>query len=96
MSSEPAAVAPAGGQRRFWLTVAVTIAALVLATVGLTVANAVQGPRLVSADVNPRTAVERAGQRLILRLDQAVAEVSVTDIAVTPAVPVRSAWSAPP
>jgi hypothetical protein len=88
MSSEPATDAPRSGQRRFRITAAVTIAALVLATVGLTVANAVQGPRLVSADVNPRMAVERVGQRLVLRLDQAIAEVSVTDIAVTPAVPV--------
>ena len=87
MSSEPA-VESRGGQRRFWLTIAVTIAALTLATVGLTVANAVQGPRLVSAEINAQAAVERAGQRLILRLDQAVADVPASDIAVSPAVPV--------
>ena len=35
-----------------------------------------------------RAAVERAGQRLILRLDQAVADMPVSDVTVSPAVPI--------
>jgi hypothetical protein len=42
------------------LTAAVTIGALVLALVGLTVANARQGPRLLDAQINPGAVVEGA------------------------------------
>ncbi len=82
----PAAEAP-GEQRRFRLAVGVTIIALVVAAAGLTVANAVQGPRLVSAEVNARASVERAGQRLVLRLDQRIEPLDPALVSVTPAVP---------
>jgi hypothetical protein len=43
------------------LTAAVTIGALVLALVGLTVANARQGPRLLDAQINPGAVVGAPG-----------------------------------
>jgi hypothetical protein len=54
----------------------VTIGVLVLAVVSLTVANARQGPRLLDAQINPNAAVEGAGQRLVLRVDQTVAKLT--------------------
>jgi hypothetical protein len=74
----------------FRLTAAVMIGALVLAAVGLTVANAVQGPRLLEAQINPGAAVEGAGERLVLRLDQTVANPSADQVRVTPIVPVET------
>ena len=61
-------------QDRFRLTAAVTIGALLLAAVGLTVANTLQGPRLLDVQINAGAAVEGAGERLVLRVDQTVAD----------------------
>ena len=77
------------GQHRFRLTVAVTIGALLLAAVGLTVANTLQGPRFLDAQINPDGAVEGAGERLILRVDQNIANVTADEVTVTPSVPVE-------
>jgi hypothetical protein len=76
-------------QDRFRLTAAVTIGALLFAAVGLTVANTLQGPRLLDAQINPDAAVEGAGQRLVLRVDQTVAELTADQVTVTPRVPVE-------
>ena len=84
MSSEPSK-----RQDHFRLTAAVTIGALVFAAVGLTVANTLQGPRLLDAQINPGAAVEGAGQRLIMRADQTVAEPTTDQVTVTPKVPVE-------
>jgi len=75
-------------QDRFRLTAAVTIGALLFAAVGLTVANTRQGPRLLDAQINPGAAVEGAGERLVLRVDQTVAELTADQVTVTPRVPV--------
>lgn len=80
MSSEPGSTAHA-----FWRTAGVSIAVLVLVVVGLTTANARQGPQLVSAEVNEATAVQRPNQRLVLRADQPV-EVIADQVSITPAV----------
>ena len=80
---------PSKRQHRFRLTAAVTIGALLLAAVGLTVANTVQGPRLLDAQINPGAAVEGAGERLVLRVDQTVAELTADQVTVTPTVPVE-------
>jgi hypothetical protein len=80
---------PPKRQDRFRLTAAVTIGVLALAAVGLTVANAVQGPRLLDAQINPVAAVEGAGQRLVLRVDQTVAHLTADQVTVTPTVPVE-------
>ena len=76
-------------QHRFRLTAAVTIGVLLLAAIGLTVANTVQGPRLLDAQIDPRSAVESAGERLVLRIDQTVATVTADEVSVTPIVPVE-------
>jgi hypothetical protein len=70
----------AKGQHNFRLTAAVTIGALVLAVIGLTLANAVQGPRLLDALINPGAAVESAGERLVLRVDQTIANLTADQV----------------
>jgi hypothetical protein len=80
---------PSKGQHRFRLTAAVTIGALLLAAVGLTVANSVQGPRLLDAQIDPGATVEGAGERLVLRVDQTVADLTADQVRVTPVVPVE-------
>ena len=76
-------------QHRFRLTAAVTIGVLLLAAIGLTVANTVQGPRLLDAQIDPRSAVESAGERLVLRIDQTVATLTADEVSVKPIVPVE-------
>jgi hypothetical protein len=80
---------PSKRQDRFRLTAAVTIGALLLAAAGLTVANTRQGPRLLDAQINPGAAVEGAGERLVLRVDQTVAELTADQVTVSPRVPVE-------
>ena len=79
---------PSKPQHRFRLTAAVTIGVLLLAAIGLTVANTVQGPRLLDAQIDLGAAVEGAGERLVLRIDQTVATVTADQVSVTPIVPV--------
>lgn len=83
MSSEPA-----GKPHRFRMTAAGTITTMFLAVIGLTVANASQGPHLTGAEINPQAAIQRSGQRLILRFDQPVVAVTAAAVTITPAVPV--------
>jgi hypothetical protein len=73
----------------FRQTVALAIAALSLAVVGLTLANIAQGPQLLGVQVNPRAAVEQAGQLLILQTDQVLTGVEPSRVSVAPAVPVE-------
>ena len=80
---------PAKRQHRFRLTAAVTIGALLLAALGLTVANSVQGPRLLDAQIDPGATVEGIGERLVLRVDQTVADLTADQVRVTPVVPVE-------
>jgi hypothetical protein len=80
---------PPKRQDRFRLTAAVMIGALLFAAVGLTVANTRQGPRLLDAQINPGAAVEGAGQRLVLRVDQTIARPTTDQVTVTPIVPVE-------
>lgn len=98
MSSErtPAAAPPAGpgtsgpgpGAQGFRRTVGVVVAALLLLVTGLTVANSAQGPRLVHAEIDLASAVERSGQRLLLQLDQLSTVLPDRSVVVEPAVPV--------
>jgi hypothetical protein len=80
---------PSKRQHRFLLTAAVTIGALLLAAIGLTVANTVQGPHLLDAQINPGAAVGSSGERLVMRIDQTVATVTTDQVSVTPIVPVE-------
>jgi hypothetical protein len=77
---------------QFRLTVALAIAVLSLAVVGLTLANVAQGPRLLAADINLRAAVERGGQLLVLQSDQPLTGVDPSRVSVEPAVPVEVSW----
>jgi hypothetical protein len=81
---------PSNHPHRFRLTAAVMIGVLLLAVVGLTVANAVQGPRLLDGQVNPGAAVQSAGERLVLRFDQTVANPTADQVTVTPIVPIET------
>jgi hypothetical protein len=81
---------PSKGEHRFRLIAAVTIGVLLLAAVGLTVANTVQGPRLLDAQINPAAAVQAVGERLVLQVDQTVATVTADQVSVTPIVPVET------
>jgi hypothetical protein len=81
---------PSKRRPHFRLTAAVTIGVLVLAAVSLTVANARQGPRLLDAQINPNAAVEGAGQRLVLNVDQTVANVTADQVSVKPLAPVET------
>jgi hypothetical protein len=83
---------PSERERRrlgFRQTVALAIAALSVAVVGLTLANIAKGPRLLGVQVNPRAAVEQAGQLLILQTDQVLTGVEPRRVSVAPAVPVE-------
>lgn len=61
------------------------VVVLALAAGGLGVLNAAQGPRLDGADVNARALIERPGQRLVLRANQPVAQISADQVVVVPA-----------
>lgn len=66
------------------LSIAV-VAALIITAGALSVANALQGPRLSSAEINPNATIQRPGQRLILRTNQPVREVAPAQWSITPA-----------
>jgi hypothetical protein len=75
---------------RFRRAVVATLAVLTVSATGLTIAGAFRGPHLNDAAVAAGTALERAGQRLVLHADQAIATVGPDDITITPAVPVEA------
>ncbi len=54
---------------------------------GLGAANAAQGPRLSSAEVNPHALITRAGQRLLLHTNQPLSGISPDQVQITPVVP---------
>ncbi len=74
---------------RFRLRVTVTIVVLIVGFAGLTLGNAVQGPRLLRVELNVAQTVERGGQRLIMHIDQPIDEVTPGSISVLPEMPVR-------
>jgi hypothetical protein len=76
----------------FRRTVVLAVTALSLAVVGLTLANVARGPRLLGAELNPASAVERAGQLLVLQADQQLTGVEPGHVSVAPAVPVEVSW----
>jgi hypothetical protein len=83
---------PSEQERRrlgFRQTVALAIAALSVAVIGLTLANIAKGPRLLGVQVNSRAAVEQAGQLLILQTDQVLTAVEPSRVSVAPAIPVE-------
>ncbi|WP_203137005.1 hypothetical protein [Microbacterium sp. JZ31] len=75
------------GVRRFALTLVGVLAALaVLGGAGAAVSLA-QGPRVTEVQVDPGAAIEVAGARAILTVNQALADVDPEQVSVTPAAP---------
>ncbi len=72
---------------RFRRLVAGTVATLVLLVAGLTLANALQGPRLADAEVNGEALVSRPAQSLVLRAHQRIKPVTASDVRVHPSTP---------
>lgn len=91
MSSNPATAAPPSdlANTSFRRTAGLVIGLLLALVAGLTAAGAVRGPHLVRAEVNTASAVEHPGQRLTLRLDQAVTVPTPNDVTVDPTTPVE-------
>jgi hypothetical protein len=91
MSTESRAASGRSGRRRaarFRRLLAGTLSALTLLVVVLTVANAYQGPRLASADVNEAALTTHPDQTLVLRAHQRIEPVGPADVRVEPATPV--------
>ncbi|WP_395639970.1 hypothetical protein [Pseudolysinimonas sp.] len=74
---------------RYRRSVVATIGVLAIATTGLGVAGLFRGPHLDDAAVADATALERTGQRLVLRADQAIDPVDAADVTITPDVPIE-------
>ncbi len=70
--------------RRFRRVNAVVLTGLAVAAVGLGAANATQGPRLSSAEINTRAVIARAEQRLVLTANQPLADVEPSQVRVSP------------
>ncbi len=77
--------------RRFARLLLATLVTLAVLAGVLSVLNAARGPRLQSAAVNLESVVSHAGQRLLLHADQPIAEVTASQVSVTPSVPVSVA-----
>ena len=76
-----------GPGRSFRVLVTTVLVVLALLAAGLTAANALRGPRVVRADVDPARASTVAGQHWTLDLDQATVADGV-EVALEPDVPV--------
>jgi hypothetical protein len=70
-------------------SVVATIGILGLAATALGVAGAFRGPHLDDASVAAATALERPGQRLVLRSDQAIDPVDKADVRIVPDLPIE-------
>ena len=88
MSTDDRRLSRAG--RSYRRALVATIGILAVATTGLAIAGAFRGPHLDDAGVAAGTALERTGQRLVLRADQAIEPVDAGDVTITPDVPVDS------
>jgi hypothetical protein len=75
--------------RGFRRSVIATVGILGLAATALAVAGAFRGPHLDDAAVAAETALERAGQRLVLQADQAIEPVAPADVRIEPGVPIE-------
>jgi hypothetical protein len=75
--------------RGFRRSVIATVGILGVVAGGLAVAGAFRGPHLDDAAVAAATALERAGQRLVLQADQAIDPVDAADVRIEPDVPIE-------
>lgn len=83
MSTEPsrAAARRSRGWRR---SLVATLGILALAAAGFAIAGAFRAPHLDRATVAADTALQRAGQRLVLQADQAIDPVAADDVRIEP------------
>lgn len=72
-------------RRRFTVALIGTIVALAVAVAGFVVANAVQGPRVVSAAADVRNAPRLAGSAVTFELNEPIDEVDPSTVRVEPA-----------
>ncbi|WP_210508227.1 hypothetical protein [Naasia sp. SYSU D00057] len=93
MSTERARADAGRGARRrqvrYTRMLAGTVVTLAVVVVALTLANALQGPRLADVTVDPSALVSRPEQSLVLRASQRLAPVEAADVRVEPAAPHR-------
>jgi hypothetical protein len=75
--------------RGFRRSVLATVGILGVVAAGLAVAGAFRGPHLDDAGVAAETALERAGQRLVLQADQAIDPVDASHVHIEPTVPIE-------
>ena len=88
MSTDPRPfLARPNRQDRFRRVSAGLILILAVIAGGLGMVNALQGPRLMSAEVNLHAVTARAGQRLILHINQPLSDKSPVQVNIFPAVP---------
>ncbi|CAD6011178.1 hypothetical protein [Agreia sp. COWG] len=73
------------GAARFRRLLYGSIAVVSLLAAGLVAANLTQGPQLTSAQINVNTAVDRAGQRLLLTTNEQLNPVTPEQVTVSPA-----------
>ncbi len=88
MSTDPQLRRSRGGQhQRFRRISGGLILVLAIIAGGLGMANAAQGPRLISAEVNPNALTTRDGQRLTLHLNQPLSDSSPVRVSMSPDAP---------
>jgi hypothetical protein len=75
--------------RSFRRSVVATVGILGIAAAGLGIAGAFRGPHLDDVGIAAATALERAGQRLVLQADQAIDPVTAADVSIEPEVPIE-------
>lgn len=75
--------------RSFRRSVVATVGILGLAATGLAIAGAFRGPHLDDAGVAAEAALERSGQRLVLRADQTIDPVDAADVRIVPDIPIE-------
>ncbi|MFB2584204.1 hypothetical protein [Herbiconiux liukaitaii] len=87
LAAERASLAEERRMRRYRRASLATVLVLALTAGVLGAAAVLRGPHLDSAAINAATAIQRPGQRLVLQADQAIGEVTASDVSVTPEAP---------
>jgi hypothetical protein len=90
MSTEPVSRRARGRRRRgraFAASFAIVVAVLAVLGVAGAAASVAQGPRVTEVQVDPAAAVAASGSRLIVTTTQSLAEVTESQVTVTPATP---------
>ncbi|WP_345752142.1 hypothetical protein [Microbacterium rhizophilus] len=89
MSTEPTrrGARRRAGLRRFALTLVGVLAGLVALSGAGAAVSLAQGPRVSDVQVDPSAAIEVAGARAILTVNQALADIDPDQVSLTPAAP---------